>query len=56
MTQFNQVRFLSRLRKMDLDSGEEYLGFLAEMRRFNEMGEELFRKRVMNDAYFHSKV
>jgi hypothetical protein len=47
---FNQVRFLSKIRQLEVQQEEDYDGCYVQMRRFNELGEQLFRKRVLEGA------
>jgi len=56
VSQFNQVRFFAKLRKTDLESDEEYRDFLKEIKRFNELSEQLFNKRVIDQASRHSQM
>ena len=41
---------------MELEDDHEYIKFLTEMKKFNEMSEKLFRMRIVNNAYLHAKV
>jgi hypothetical protein len=46
VSHFNRVRFLAKFRQMEIDEEADYLTCFAEMKRFNNLSEQLFRLRV----------